>query len=41
MLIGMYLCAFLALDVLTAAAKFYVEEFLAKSKLMPLVISDN
>jgi oligogalacturonide transporter len=38
MLIGMYLCAFLALDVLTAAAKFYVEEFLANPKLMPLVM---
>ncbi|MCP4196920.1 MAG: MFS transporter [Proteobacteria bacterium] len=38
MLIGMYLCAFLALDVLTAAAKFYVDEFLANPKLMPLVM---
>jgi sugar (glycoside-pentoside-hexuronide) transporter len=38
MLIGMYLCTFLALDMLTAAAKFYVEEFLDNPKLMPLIM---
>ncbi len=38
MLIGIYLLAFLALDVMTAAAKFYVDEFLCNPRLMPLVM---
>jgi len=38
MLIGLYLCAFLALDGLTAAAKFFVEEYLGDPRLMTLVM---
>lgn len=37
-LIGMYLAGFLALDILTAAAKFYVDEYLRRPALMPLVM---
>ncbi len=37
-LVGIYLCAFLAVDTLTAAAKFYVEEFLADPAMMPVVM---
>lgn len=37
-LIGIYLCAFLAVDTLTAAAKFYVEEFLDDPAMMPVVM---
>ncbi|MCU0661632.1 MAG: MFS transporter [Myxococcota bacterium] len=38
LLLGMYLCAFLALDVLSAAAKFYVDVYLGRPSLMPVVM---
>lgn len=38
LLVGMYLTAFLALDVLSAGAKFYVDVYLGRPSLMPVVM---
>lgn len=37
-LIGIYICAFLAIDILTASAKYYVDEFLQNPSMLPVIM---
>jgi oligogalacturonide transporter len=38
LLVALYLCAFFAVDVLTASTKYYVDEYLGRPELMPVVM---
>jgi len=37
-LTGLYLCSFLALDILTAAAKYYLDDYIGRPRLMPVMM---
>lgn len=37
-LITMYLCAFIALDILTAATKYFIDEYIRRPSLMPVIM---